>query len=162
MTPRSTCHSWLQPGPMCLQLPGSQPGSCWQNDRVIRGCQKVGQGEAQRKGVSTGQAREGLTAHTLCPRCRVPVNTLGLALCHQDEYTCADTSAQPCTLGPRQGMECPCFGKRQGPVTSLGSRQGACQSLRDGARPVGPNPCSSRAQVNTARMITEHTSWKEA
>lgn len=73
----------------------------------------MGQGEAQRKGVSTGQAREGLTAHTLCPRCRVPVNTLGLALCHQDEYMCGHL--RPALhAGPAAGCGTPVFWEAAG------------------------------------------------
>ena len=126
--PQSLCHSWLQPGPMCLQLPGSQPGSGRQDDCVLRGCWKVGQGEAGRKGVNMSRAGVGLTAHTLCPRCRIPVNTLGLAPCHQDEYMCGPLRPAS-NAGPTAGYGTPMFWEAAGACDFPGSQLGACQSL---------------------------------
>lgn len=57
------------------------------------------------------------------------------------------------------GRGTPVFGEAAGAVTSPGSWQGACRS--PGRRqPVGPDPCSARARVNTAPMITEHTAGR--
>lgn len=109
----------------------------------------MGQDEAGRKGVSMGRAGVGLTAHTLCPRYRVPVNTLGLAPCHQDEYMCG--SLRPAShAGPTAGYGTPMFWEAAGASDFPGSQLGACQSLLI----QSPSKHSAR--------ITEHTSWKEA
>lgn len=60
-----------------------------------------------------GPAREGLAAHTLHPRCRVPVNTLGLALCHQHEYTYRHLHPA-LQAGPAAGYGMPVFGEAAG------------------------------------------------
>ena len=75
-----------------------------------------------------GRAGVGLTAHTLCPRCRVPVNTLGLAPCHQDEYMCGPL--RPAShAGPTAGYGTPMFWDAAGASDFPGSQLGACQSL---------------------------------
>lgn len=58
------------------------------------------------------------------------------------------------------GRGTPVFGEAAGAVTSPGSWQGACQS--PGRRqPAGPDPCSTRARVNTALMITGRSAGRK-
>lgn len=111
----------------------------------------MGQGEGPKGGACPRARPERgslLTPPALASR--IPVNTLGLPFAIRMS-TCMDTSAQPYMLGPQEGMERPCFGKPRGPVSSPGSLQGACQSLRDGGRPAGPTPAQPEPKESWLR-----------
>lgn len=104
---------------------------------MLRGSWKVGQGEARRKaGLSTGQAREGLAAHALCPHLQGPCkHPRAWPFGAQDEHMRGDLRPA-LRAGPAAGQGTPVFWEAAGACDFPRVLAGACQSLCDGGRPA--------------------------